>query len=60
MNKGSFEDSLASKFFEDNPQCLDDDFPDMFEDWIADQDPDQLIKWANQWGNLCRKSICKG
>ena len=49
-----FTEYLNQKFYEDNPMTLDDDWPDTYNDWIADQDCDTLIKWADEYANMIR------
>lgn len=49
-NHKDFEDFLAEKFALDNPLVLDDDWPDAYEYWLSDLEPDTFIKWANEYG----------
>ena len=32
--------------------CLDDMAPDVFESWLVDQDIDDIIEWANKYGDM--------
>ena len=34
----------------EDTHALDDDLPDTFEDWITEQDVDDIIAWANVYG----------
>lgn len=45
----TFEDFLTNIFIQENPTILDDDMPDGFSDWIADQQADLLIAYAEKW-----------
>ena len=51
MKYRDFEQYLQFKFLEDEPQVLDDDIPDAYESWIVEQDIDDVIKWADEYGN---------
>ena len=51
MKYRDFEQYLQFKFMEDEPQVLDDDIPDAYESWIVEQDIDDVIKWATEYGN---------
>ena len=31
---------------------LDDEFPDAYSDWLAEQDPYDLVNWADEYANL--------
>ena len=45
----TFEDFLQNIFIQENPTILDDDMPDGFSDWLADQGVDLLIAYAEKW-----------
>jgi hypothetical protein len=51
MKYRDFEQYLQFKFMEDEPQVLDDDIPDAYESLIVEQDIDDVIKWATEYGN---------
>jgi len=58
MNKNykftDFEDYLAQVFAEgDGSHCLDDDFPDCFDDWLCDLQPDDYIRYGNLYSKIC-------
>lgn len=44
-----FEKFLEEKCFEENPQVLDDDMSDFFDNWIAQLDAEEFIKYGNQF-----------
>ena len=35
----------------------DDDMPDAFDEWIIDQRPDDMIQYAQEWGNGIEKRL---
>lgn len=43
-----FEKFLEMKCFKENPQVLDDDMPDFFNNWLAGLDAEQLIEYGNE------------
>jgi len=45
----TFEEYLETIHFEENPQLLDDDLPDAFNDWLGELDNDELIIYADQY-----------
>ena len=47
-----FEDYLQEKHAEQYTG-LDDEMPDNYEDWLADLDINDLIKWANKYAKVC-------
>ena len=51
MKYRDFEQYLQFKFMEDEPQVLDDDIPDAFNDWIEQQDVLDVIEWADEYAN---------
>ena len=44
-----FDDFLMSVFTEET-NLLDDDIPDGFEDWIVEQDKEEIMRLANIYG----------
>lgn len=46
-----FTDFLNDKFYAEHPTTLDDEWPDLFEDWLSDQDSSDLVKWADEFAN---------
>lgn len=59
MNKKpqTFEDFLKDKHYEQNPQLLDDDLSDAYDNW--EPDVEQVIAWAEEWGNPNHNSPVK-
>ena len=55
MKKQTFEDYLQDIFFEENPQTLDDMFPDAFNEWLVDSDVQDILDHAEKWGKLITK-----
>ena len=53
--KPDFEFFLQMKHMEQEPQILDDDLPDAFNDWIVNQDIDDIIYWANEYAKTFRE-----
>lgn len=47
--KGNFENYLQMEFSDENPTILDDDQPDSFDDWIAELEPEQWFRMADQF-----------
>ena len=47
-----FEDFLMEKHAEQY-QGLDDEMPDDYEEWLADLDPNEFIKYGNQYAKVC-------
>ena len=48
MNSNSFLEFLQGRHAKQY-QGLDDQMPDDFEDWLQDQDPYDLIEYAEIW-----------
>lgn len=42
----------VEKFFKDEPNTLDDEWPDAYSDWLADQDCDTLVQYADEYASL--------
>lgn len=49
MKYRNFEDYLCMKFMKDNPHFLDDDYPDVFDEYISEIDPSELIELADKY-----------
>jgi len=47
----TFEQYLQDKHAE-QAQCLDDEMPDDFNDWLCDLDSDEWIEYAEKWHKL--------
>lgn len=48
-----FEDYLMTVFAEgDGATVLDDDFPDAFDNWLCDLEPDDFIRFGNIYGRI--------
>ena len=50
MKQETFEEYLQARFFIEEPQVLDDDFPDAFNEWLGRADVDEIIDYAELWG----------
>lgn len=48
--KKTFEYFLQDRFMELEPQVLDDDLPDAFEAWLEKLDIEELMKFADAFG----------
>lgn len=46
----TFEDFLQEKHAE-NYNGTDDDMPDAYEAWVCELDLEEVITWAQEWGN---------
>ena len=44
-----FEEYLETVCFEANPSVLDDDMPDFFENWLGNQDVEDMIRHCNNF-----------
>lgn len=51
MDKKTFEDWLRDRFEPDG--VLDDDMPDAFNGFIADMDSDEMMEYADLYGQAC-------
>lgn len=49
METQTFEDYLQEQFILSEPQILDDDIPDAFNDWLVDLAIDEIIDYAEKW-----------
>ena len=56
MKYKDFEDYLAEKCHILNPS-LDDDCVEIYEDWIADLEPELFIAYGEQYKNICVNEI---
>jgi len=45
----NFGDYLQDQFFKEEPQTLDDQFPDAFNDWIEQLDGQEYIDYADKF-----------
>ncbi len=52
MKEETFEQFLEALCFEINADqsVQDDDMPDFFDNWISNQNVDDIIKWGNLYG----------
>ena len=49
MKYRDFEDYLCMRFMRENPTYLDDDYPDVFNEYISEIDPTELIELADEY-----------
>lgn len=49
MTKKTFENYLQEQFFEEEPQTLDDEFPDAFNDWLETKDVNDILEYVEKW-----------
>lgn len=54
MEKQTFDDFLQDIHAE-HYQGIDDDMYDDYETWLADQDTQEIIDWAQEWGDNLTK-----
>lgn len=47
----NFQDFLIDRFTKEEPTVLDDQFPDAFDEWVCDIEPDDWIKYAEIYGH---------
>ncbi len=47
----TFEEYLQKQHFEENQQILDDDLTDAFNDWKDNADIEDIIEYAQKWGD---------
>ncbi len=58
MNKHqTYTEYLEDICFEENPQVLDDDMPDFFDNWLAEQDVAQYIEWGDKYGEQFKEKL---
>ena len=48
----NFEGYLQEQFFKEEPQILDDNFPDAFNDWIIGLDAQQFLDYGDAYGKF--------
>lgn len=46
--KETFAEYLTGKCIDDT-HALDDDLPDVYSEWVVEQDIDDIIEWADKW-----------
>ena len=46
--KETFAEYLMGRCVEDT-HALDDDLPDVYVDWVSEQDIEDIIEWADKW-----------
>ena len=46
---GQFESHLEFICFEENPQILDDDRPDFFDNWLTELEVEEWLKYGNEY-----------
>lgn len=46
----TFEDYLKDVHYKEYPMVLDDDLPDHFDNWMGEQEVEDIIKYANAYG----------
>mgnify|MGYP001614273687 CR=1 FL=1 len=51
INYKDFEDFLMWQFSQENPQILDDDSIDAFNDWVCELDVEDWFKYADKYAN---------
>ena len=44
-----FEEFLLNKFCTNKPEVFDDELYEAFNDWLAELDVDEIIKYANEY-----------
>ena len=65
MSKFTFEDYLMKLWSESvsctENDCLDDDQPDAFDEWLSCIEPDDFIKYADAFANIkYKEGYCSG
>jgi hypothetical protein len=56
-----FEQYLQFEFSDENPEILDDNQPDAFNDWIAELEPDDWFRLGNKFARkIMRDNLPKG
>ena len=53
----TFELFLQEKHQEENPELLDDNLSDAFQDWLGELQADDFIEYGEEYGNDIRKLI---
>ena len=54
MTYRDFEDFLQCYHCENNPEILDDDLPDAYNDWISDLSVDDWIELGNKYAKTIK------
>ena len=49
MAKYNFQDFLNDKFYAENRNALDDDYPEAFDEWLSELDVDTWMEYAEQY-----------
>ena len=57
MTYKHFESYLEHRCFELNPEVLDDDMSDFFDNWLSEQDVSSIIIYAEGWMRETKQSI---
>lgn len=50
MAKENFEAFLEEEFMKLEPQILDDDLPDAFDNWISNLDAQEFLDYGDEYG----------
>jgi len=53
----TFAEYLQQIHFEDNPQILDDDLPEAFDEWLSEMDRDDILRLAEEYGARCPEVV---
>ena len=54
MKDKTFIYFLQKHFTKENPQILDDDLPDAFDDWFTELNSQEVADYAEEWGKNLR------
>ena len=55
--KIDFEQYLQAEFFKLNPQVLDDEMGDKFDEWLGDENVDDIILFAQDYAEKVFKEV---
>lgn len=55
MTAKTFQAYMNEKFWYAHPECLDDDYPDHYDDWLDELDPAEVVLWAQEWHDKVMK-----
>lgn len=47
-----FENFLKGICFSENPEVLDDDMSDFFDNWMSNLEVEDILGYGNQFGNM--------
>ncbi len=50
MKKETFEQFLERLCFDINTTVLDDDMPDFFDNWLANAEVEDMMRWGQMYG----------